>query len=73
MRSPTSGNTGGQYNMTLTGANFGLTATVSIGGANCPVLSRNAAHTQLVCQVPPGQGSSRLVQVSVATQLSGTQ
>jgi hypothetical protein len=29
-------------------AQFGLTATVSIGGANCPVLQRDGTHTHLV-------------------------
>lgn len=33
---PLTGSVGGGFNLTITGNNFGLTPTVSVGGANCP-------------------------------------
>ena len=51
--------------LTLSGSNFGLTATVAIGATNldCPIATRS--HTQLVCTLPAGQGVSLPVVVKV--------
>jgi len=57
--------------LTLSGANFGLTPTVSINGATCPVSS--STHTSIVCATPAaGNHASGLVVVQVAGATSNT-
>lgn len=49
---PTSGN----GTVTITGTNFGLSATATVGGQPCTVLSRTP-QTQIICYAPAGDGS----------------
>ncbi len=66
---PSNGPTAGSTTITLTGANFGMTATVSLGASPCAVTGQS--HSQIICTTPPGQGSSSL-QVSVGSQVSAS-
>lgn len=52
---PSTGPTTGGTPITLTGSDFGASATVTFGTAPCPVTSRSA--TQLVCAHPSGIGT----------------
>lgn len=63
---PTSGGT----SLTLVGSNFGLNPTVTSGTTNFPVTSRT--HSNIVCTVPAGQGSSVPVTVTTAGQTSNS-
>lgn len=57
----TTASAGGGDLLTITGNNFGPegTATVTIGGKNCPVVSQT--HSQVVCTVPSGGGLNQQV------------
>jgi len=68
--SPANGNTEGGYLLTLAGSNFGASSQVSVGDSDCPIDSRSTAHDTITCTCPPGQGSDRSVQVTVASQIS---
>ena len=66
---PNHGPTVGGSAITLAGTNFGfqtVTASVTIGGQSATVSSCN--HTQIVCQLPAGQGASKAVVVTVGGQ-----
>src|SRR4029079_9796015 len=45
-------------------------ATVSLGGAACPVTAQS--HTQVSCRLPAGQGTGLPVVLSVGGQTSNT-
>jgi hypothetical protein len=53
----------GGTNVTIAGANFGLTGTAAIGGVPCPILAQS--HVLLVCRLPSGSGSNLAVVVTV--------
>eukprot|EP00808_Paulinella_micropora_P019733 g59215.t1 len=78
--SPTTGRTVGDFNLTLTGQNFGppglpaSSTLVSIAmednsgnqvAVDCPVYPAQSNHTQLVCDMPQGIGKSLPVSVSI--------
>jgi hypothetical protein len=44
------------FDIVVSGFNFGLTPTVTVGGVDCPVSS--ATDTRAMCRVPPGSSSS---------------
>ena len=53
--------------LAIIGVNFGAAgATVTVGGAPCPVSDQN--HTQITCTLPQGSGSEVEVMVSVGGQ-----
>jgi len=52
--------------VTITGYNFGLTGTVTIGGLSCPVVTRS--HTTITCTLSPGAGSNLPVSVTVQSR-----
>lgn len=63
--------TAGGTTVTLTGSNFGITPTVSIGGYAAP-LTGVPSHTQIICTLPAGQGKNQSVTVNTAGQSSNT-
>ncbi len=68
---PNHGPTVGGTAITLVGTNFGnqtATASVTIGGQPASVSSCN--HTQIVCQLPAGQGTNKAVVVTISGQPS---
>jgi IPT/TIG domain/Tyrosine-protein kinase ephrin type A/B receptor-like len=64
--SPASGNTAGGSNVTLLGTNFGLSGTVEIGAANCPITFHN--HSFVICTLPAGQGTGLSARIIVSGQ-----
>ncbi len=63
--------TQGGSTVTITGTNLGATgATVTIGGAACPVTLQG--HTQVRCTLPVGQGTAQPVVLTVGGQVSNT-
>ena len=64
--SRTTGVTKGRFVLTITGQNFGTSATVTIGGRSCPVISD--ANTTITCTVPRGSGGNLPLVVSVSGQ-----
>jgi hypothetical protein len=64
--SPTTGVTSGNFVMTITGRNFGTSATVTIGGQPCPVISDT--NTTITCTVPPGRAGNLPLVVTVSGQ-----
>jgi len=60
--SPPTGNTAGGYTLTVSGANFAASPSVTVGGQVCPLSAKSA--TQLVCTVPAGQGAGLVVAVA---------
>jgi hypothetical protein len=64
--SPTGGATKGHVVLTITGRNFGTSATVTIGGRSCPVISD--ANTTITCTVPRGSGDNLPLVVTVSGQ-----
>jgi len=69
--SPSSVPRAGGTALTLSGANFGLTPTVSINGATCAVSS--STHTSIVCTTPSAVNqTSGLIVVQVAGATSNT-
>ncbi len=68
--SPSSGPTSGGTLLTLQGANFGFTGSVSVGGVPAPRAPAGNSHTQLVVSLPPGQGASKDVVVTVGSRSS---
>jgi hypothetical protein len=67
---PSSGGTAGGFNLTLSGANFGTLATVTLGVSSCPVLWQS--HTSIICNAPAGSGQSNAVVVTVSSQQSSS-
>jgi len=65
---PDSGDTKGNFNVTLTGFNFGLTAELKIGNATAKVVAQN--HTHLVATAPGGIGLNNTVVLDVEGQKS---
>jgi len=59
--------TDGNYFLTITGTNFGTTATVTIGSASCSSPTVSNGGTRIVCTVPAGSGS-RTLTVTVSSQ-----
>ena len=68
--SPAYGPTAGGTRLTLTGSNFGLTPSVSIGGRPAS-LAAPATHTSLEVDLPAGEGSNQPVLVTVDGRSSG--
>ncbi len=69
---PSTGPTAGGTTLTLSGANFGAAgASVTLAGVTCPVTVQS--HTQVLCTLPPGAGTARAVQLTLAGQSSNTQ
>lgn len=66
--SPTAVTTIGGTPLTINGNNFGLSGSVRLGSAICPV--SNWSHTNIVCTSPAGQGANLPLVVSVAGQAS---
>ena len=64
--------TAGGTILTLTGSNFGLSGSVSVGGHNAPVTSGGYSHTVITCTLPPGQGIDLPVVVSSGQRSSNT-
>ncbi len=62
--------------LTIAGQSFGVpvsgvvSAIVRVGGNNCPVTSQT--HTQLLCNLPAGQGLQQQITVTVSGQVSNT-
>jgi hypothetical protein len=68
--SPSSAVSAGNIPITLSGANFGQSASVTIGGAACTVTSQTSS--QFVCTLPAGSGINQAVILTVASQTSNT-
>ncbi len=67
--SPTTGPASGGIPLTIDGANFGAAgASVTLGGAACPVTQQS--HTQLRCTLPAGTGANKSVIVTSGGQSS---
>jgi hypothetical protein len=64
--SPAIGVASGDFVLTITGRNFGVSATVTIGGQLCPVTS--VAHTTITCTVPAGLAGNPSIVVTVSGQ-----
>jgi large repetitive protein len=64
--SPTTGVTSGNFVLTISGRNFGTSATVTIGGQPCPVISD--ANTVITCTVPAGSPGNLPLVVAVSGQ-----
>lgn len=62
--SPSSGPTAGGIPITLHGESFGLSPTVTVGGAPCPSLPGSSGHSSVVCTLPAGQGVNKEVIVT---------
>lgn len=76
---PTTGNTQGGYLVTINGANFGSLAaetTVTIGGRTCDLTATQSGasvrDSQILCVMPPGEGASQTISVTVSTQPAPT-
>jgi hypothetical protein len=69
--SPTKGPAQGGIDLTLVGTNLGASgASVTVGGAGCPVSSQS--HSQVTCTLPAGQGSNQPVMLVVGGQTSNS-
>ncbi len=68
---PAAGPTGGNVPITISGASFGLTPRVTVGGNACPSTGAGNTHGRILCLLPPGQGSQSL-RVDVAGQIATT-
>jgi large repetitive protein len=66
--SPLSGHKGMQ--LTITGENFGLQGTVTVGDANWEIVSWN--HTEIVCTVPYGEGTGKVKVISEGRSSTST-
>ena len=64
---PNSGPTGGGTVITLTGTNFGTTASVSVGGAAASNVMRDSV-TSIRATTPPGTAGARTVQLTTNGQ-----
>ena len=64
--SPTTGVTSGNFVLTITGRNFGTSATVTVGGQPCPVISD--ANATITCTVPAGSAGNLPLVVTVSGQ-----
>ena len=64
--SRTTGVKKGSFVLTITGQNFGTSATVTIGGRSCPVISD--AGTTITCTVPRVSGDNLALVVTVSGQ-----
>jgi large repetitive protein len=62
--------TAGGTVITLTGSNFGLTPSVTVGGRVAPVL--DSGHSMLTASLPAGQGVDQPVVLTVGGQVSNT-
>lgn len=67
--------TSGGDSLTITGTNLGssvIKRSVTVAGKNCPIISSNSLHTQLICQLPPGEGLNKEVKVQVSDQTTSS-
>lgn len=64
------GSTQGGYQVTFTGDNFGTEKTVTVGGVSWSLDGALSSHTQIVANVPAGEGKDLLVVVIVDNQMS---
>lgn len=66
---PTTGSTAGGTYITLTGSNFGSSGNVTIDTNNvCSIISYS--DSSIVCSIPAGEGTGKLVVLTVAGQSS---
>ena len=65
---PNHGPTLGGTLLSITGDNFGLAPTVTLGGQDCLVTSIGPLHDTIGCIIPKGEGSSLDVVVSADSQ-----
>jgi hypothetical protein len=66
--SPSSGPSSGGTVLSITGANFGLNGSVTIGGKACAITAQT--HARINCTLPPGNGTKLPVVVTVGGQTS---
>ncbi len=64
--------TAGGTIITITGSGFGLNPEVSIGSQSATVQATGTTHSRILCTLPAGEGTSQLVQVTVAGQVSNS-
>lgn len=50
--------------LSLTGTNFGVSGTITLGGAACPPFNGGYSHSLIQCLVPAGSGLSQPVVVT---------
>jgi hypothetical protein len=67
---PASGPTAGNIPITVVGANFGTSGSVTVGGAVCPATLHD--HARITCTLPAGSAGVRSLQVTVAGQSGST-
>jgi hypothetical protein len=60
----------GGTRLTIHGESFGTSGTVALNGVNCPVVTGEYSHTQIVCLAVAGGGSGKAVAVTVGTTIS---
>lgn len=56
--------------LTLTGLSFGTSGSVTIGGSVCPILPNTYTQTQILCQLPAGQGTNLAVVITSGSSTS---
>jgi hypothetical protein len=59
------------FPITIYGENFGVAATVTVGGASCPVLEQS--HTEVSCQLPPNGVAPLDVRLTAGGWVSNTE
>lgn len=62
---PPNGGTSGGYLITISGTNFGTSASVTVGGSDCPVSSSGRTQIQILCTIGAGSGQANAVVVTV--------
>jgi len=69
---PANGPTDAGVQILVSGSNFGLSQTVTIGDVVCPVVpgSISSNQDQLLCALPIGQGKSLSTKMNVSNQIS---
>jgi hypothetical protein len=70
--SPAGASTSGGTTITITGHNFGLSGSVSIGGLSAPITQGGYSHTAITCTLPAGQGTNLPVVVTSAGRSSNS-
>ena len=62
----------GGVRLTIHGANFGVSPSVTVGGTSCEVDPTTTTHTSLECVAPPGADGDARVSIHVGGQTEGT-